>query len=90
MKLSNHAAVDGAGWHTHASGFKKTVALLGEAVEQVVLRAGSGGRALKALALDAQHVHHVQLGQRLVQVARHMVGAQDVGGARAAAIRRVR
>ena len=61
-----HAAVDGARVAHAGIGLQKLVALLGEAVQQVVLAQVRIGRALEALALDAQHVHHVQLRQRLV------------------------
>lgn len=50
------------------------LALLGQAEEQVVLAKARVRRALEALALDAQHVYHVEFGQRSVEVARDFIG----------------
>ena len=58
------------------------LALLREAEQLMVFTKARERRALEAFALDAQHVHHIELGQHLVELRRHMVGAQNVGARR--------
>lgn len=60
-------AHDGFGPH-------ELLALLGQAEKEIVLAKARVRRALEALALDAQHVYHIELGQRRVEVARDFIG----------------
>lgn len=73
------AAVDGARVADDRVGLHELLAVLGQAEELVVLANGRERGTLEALLLHAQHVDDVQLGQDGIEVARHVVAAQDLG-----------
>lgn len=72
-------AVDGARVADDRVGLHELLAVLGQAEELVVLANRGERGTLEALLLHAQHVDDVQLGQDGIEVARHVVAAQDLG-----------
>ena len=60
-------------------GLHELLAVLGQTEELVVLTNGRERGTLEALLLHAQHVDNVQLGQDGIEVARHVVAAQNLG-----------
>ena len=73
------AAVDGARVADNRVGLHKLLAVLGQAEELVVLANRGERGTLEALLLYAQHVDDVQLRQDGIEVARHVVAAQNLG-----------
>ena len=60
-------------------GFHKALALLRKAKELVILAQARERSTLEALALDTEHVDHVELGENVVQAIAYMVGAENIG-----------